>query len=155
MQAGIAPSAALPQEKPKVVTDAHGRMDVLHHTHAHCWACGRNPRGLNLRFVAQGNSVEARFDCDSRYAGYGGMLHGGIVASILDSAMTNCLFHCGVVALTVELTVRYRHPVQCNRVAVVRAWVRENRGALWIVRAELRQEEQLKARAAAKFLRSA
>lgn len=125
-----------------------------HPLHADCWACGRNHCGLNLRFVRCGDAVEATFNCDSRYAGYNGILQGGIVASILDSAMTNCLFHCGVTALTAELTVRYRHPVLCDQVAVVRACVTDNRGELWVLHAELRQDGHLKAQAAAKFLRS-
>ena len=44
-------------------------------------------RWPELAFRARcGDAVEATFDCDPRYAGYDGILHGGIVASVLDSA---------------------------------------------------------------------
>lgn len=120
--------------------------------HARCWACGATADGLNLRFDATIDGVEACFDCDHRYAGYPGIVQGGVVAAVLDSAMTNCLFRRGVVAVTAELTVRYRHPVRCGQGAVVRAWVEAERNGLYLLRAELRQADRLKARAAGKFL---
>jgi acyl-coenzyme A thioesterase PaaI-like protein len=36
------------------------------------------------------------------------MLHGGVISSILDGTMTNCLFAHGTVAVTAELRVRFR-----------------------------------------------
>ncbi len=77
--------------------------------HATCLLCGRShPDGFHLDFVMrEDGSVRADFACDERFAGYPGQIHGGVVASLLDSAMTNCLYLHGHTAVTAELTVRY------------------------------------------------
>ena len=121
-------------------------------SHATCWVCGHNPLGLNLRFVPSGKTIAAAFCCDEAFAGYDGIVHGGIVASLLDGAMTNCLLHQGVTAVTAELTVRYGLPLQTGHPALVRAWVTDRRGDLWILQAQVQQGSSIRARATAKFL---
>ncbi len=124
-----------------------------HPAHQACWACGDNPGGLNLRFADDGRMVSATFACQQRYAGYTDILQGGVAAAILDSAMTNCLFRRNLVALTAELTLRYRHPIHCGRRAEVRAWIKEQRGPLWLLEGEIRQDGQVKTKATGKFFR--
>jgi acyl-coenzyme A thioesterase PaaI-like protein len=52
----------------------------------HCFVCGlENPFGLQLRFeVTAPGEVEARYTVPERYQGYPGVVHGGIVAAMLD-----------------------------------------------------------------------
>lgn len=38
---------------------------------------------------------------------YEGQLHGRVISSLLDAAMTHCLFHHGIEAVTGELYVRF------------------------------------------------
>ena len=79
-------------------------------------------------------------------------VHGGVISALLDAAMTSVLFSIGVVAVTVELTVRFVAPVCLNRVAAVRAVIdRPARHRIHYVRAELEQDERVMARAWAKF----
>jgi acyl-coenzyme A thioesterase PaaI-like protein len=99
--------------------------------------------------------VEAHFDCARIFEGYSHRIHGGVIAALLDGAMTNCLFAHGRVAVTAELTVRYRYPVMTDHQATVRAWIRESSHRLHRVRAELLQDGQLLARATARFLEPA
>ena len=78
--------------------------------------CGdHNPLSLRLDFRpdAEGG-VRADLQGGARLQGYDGILHGGVVAALLDAAMTHCLFHHGVVGLTAELRVRYLKPVPCD-----------------------------------------
>lgn len=122
--------------------------------HGRCVVCGSdNPQGLQLRFhaLAEGG-VEAVFACAERFAGYAERLHGGIIASLLDSAMTNCLFACGQAAVTAELNVRYHAPVAIGQNAVIRAWLEQHAHWMSRVRAELRQDGTLKASAWGKFI---
>ncbi|WP_282597464.1 ferritin-like domain-containing protein [Dickeya oryzae] len=56
-------------------------------------------------------SVCADYTADHRHQGYTGLLHGGMTSTLLDAAMTHCLFMQGVQALTAELTVRFISPV--------------------------------------------
>jgi uncharacterized protein (TIGR00369 family) len=48
----------------------------------------------------------------SDHQGYDGVVHGGILAALLDDAMANCLWLRGVAAVTAKMVLRYREPVQ-------------------------------------------
>jgi uncharacterized protein (TIGR00369 family) len=97
-------------------------------------------------------SVQADFDCGDLLEGYPHTLHGGIIASLLDGAMTNCLFAHGLVAVTAELTIRFLRPVVTNQAATVQAWLQRSRRTLHRLEAELRQNGQLMAMATGKFI---
>lgn len=93
--------------------------------HERCVVCGAEaPRGFHVSFDAlPDGSVRGLLAGRPDLEGYPRTLHGGVIASLLDGAMTNCLFAHGVVAVTGELTVRYRHPVTTREPVEVRAWV--------------------------------
>ena len=75
-----------------------------------------------------------------------------MIASLLDGAMTNCLFAHGHVAMTGELKVRYRKPVLIGEEMLIRAWITQSHSPLHLLKAELRQEGCVKAIASAKFV---
>ncbi|MFH1999293.1 MAG: hotdog domain-containing protein, partial [Planctomycetota bacterium] len=77
-------------------------------THPNCVVCGReNPKGFHLHFSLQKDgSVEGHFYCSKNLEGYPEQLHGGVIASLLDGAMTHCLFLHGYTAVTVELSIK-------------------------------------------------
>jgi uncharacterized protein (TIGR00369 family) len=122
--------------------------------HANCIVCGRNnPRGLRVQFSLAGDGgVEASFDCQKVFEGYDNHLHGGVIAALLDGAMMNCLFAHGHLAVTAELTIRYRQPVAIGRPATVRAWIRQSSHGLHRMQAELQQDNRLLVSAKATFL---
>jgi acyl-coenzyme A thioesterase PaaI-like protein len=81
----------------------------------YCFVCGRkNPRGLHMTFYDDGVAeVSAEYVVPEAYQGYPGIVHGGIVAAILDEvvgrvAMISDPNHF---MMSVTLEVRYRHPV--------------------------------------------
>ena len=125
--------------------------------HPHCIVCGRTADcGLGLRFRSlPDGSVEAGFACPERYQGYEGMLHGGVTSSLLDGAMTNCLFAHGLVAVTAEMTVRFRHPIATSEPLLVRANITRSQSPLHIVEAGIVQAGQVKAKAQGKFMEKA
>jgi acyl-coenzyme A thioesterase PaaI-like protein len=122
--------------------------------HPDCVMCSQaNPDGFRLvSTVMPDGSVEGEFVGRETLQGYSGWLHGGLIATLLDSAMTQCLFAHGCRAFTAELTVRYRHPVAAKERLTVRAWLADARAALHFVRAELQQAGQVKAAARGKFM---
>jgi acyl-coenzyme A thioesterase PaaI-like protein len=79
-------------------------------------------------------------------------LDGGIVAMLLDAAMTECLLQQGVAGVTGRLTIGYGEPVLVGVPAVVRARVAESRGVLHRVEAEIEQDGQSKVRGEGKFV---
>jgi uncharacterized protein (TIGR00369 family) len=122
--------------------------------HPFCFVCsGSNPMGLALRYEPQpGGRVEATFIGHSALEGYPGRLHGGVIAALLDSAMTHCLFAQGIQAVTAELNVRYLETVAAGEAVTVRAWRESSAHGLHQLGAELAMAGTLKARATAKFM---
>jgi uncharacterized protein (TIGR00369 family) len=142
--------------RPENHSASQARLEAIRAAeHRECFLCGiANPLGLGLAFEVQENgSVLARFPCLDTLASYRETLHGGVVAAVLDAAMTNALFAAGVVAVTAELTVRFVAPAVNGRDAVVRAWIdRTTSHRLYYVRSELEQDRQVVARASARFI---
>jgi len=122
--------------------------------HDRCVACGPSggsPARLRFRVLEDGG-VEARFDGGSFYQGYRDLLHGGVITTLLDAAMTNCLFARGLGAMTAELQVRFVHPVAAGQGCTVRARCEKCVPPLFVIRAELFQGGQCHAWATGKFL---
>lgn len=122
--------------------------------HSGCLLCGAdNPGGFGLDFRVQGDgSVAATFPCRRALQGYDGALHGGITSALLDAAMTSCLFARGVVAVTVELTVRFLGPVVLDRDAEVVGRLEKTEWLFYHLVGEVRQAGAVVARATAKFV---
>ena len=128
--------------------------EVRHQNHPDCILCSPSDGlGLGLNFVQQsGGDVIAEADCSRFFQGYTGVVHGGIVALLLDGAMTNCLFAAGITAMTAELNVRYLHSTGTGHRLEVRARLVRSRSPLHLVEAEVRQHGVVVARATAKFM---
>ncbi len=122
--------------------------------HPLCVACSRAREcGLGLRFTLHDEGrVEARFECTPAFQGYEGILHGGITSALLDSAMTNCLFAHGIAAVTAEISVRFRHPIEVGSPLIVQARMSRLQKPLHVVEAEVIQNGQVKARAVGRFM---
>ncbi len=88
----------------------------------YCFVCGRqNPLGLNLNFSYNNNKVFAEFTLKKTYQGYKDIVHGGIIAAILDEAMIKAALFCGINAITAEITVRFKNPLMAGERATVEA----------------------------------
>lgn len=123
--------------------------------HNHCLVCGSDhPHSWGLRFCSgPDGEVVANFVAGSALQGYDSLVHGGVIASLLDAAMTHCLFHQSIQAVTGDLRVRYLHPVACNLVLELRARLLFACPPLYQLQAELRCDGQVMARAEGKFMR--
>ncbi len=131
--------------------------DLRKEAHPNCVVCDpENESGLRLEFdTLEDGSVQTHFNCDAIYEGFPGMLHGGVITALLDGAMTNCLFAHGRTGITGELKVRFRHPVATGQGSFVRAWLEESSSLFHVLKAELIQDQQVKARATGKFVEQA
>jgi acyl-coenzyme A thioesterase PaaI-like protein len=121
----------------------------------YCFACGRNnPIGLKLQFTYDEDSAEAAFTPERVYQGYPGIMHGGLVATLLDEAMAHAAIHAHGLAVTGELSVRMRgNGAPIGRPLRLLGWVTFRRGRLVKTAAELRGEEgELLAEAEGKFM---
>jgi acyl-coenzyme A thioesterase PaaI-like protein len=123
-------------------------------SHPGCLACDpENRQGLGLEFHPTGDgAVEASFSCEKMFQGYPAILHGGIICTALDAAMTNSLFALGSPSLTVEIKVRFRHQVAIGQTATVRGRIVASMPPIHDLEAELIQEGKVMATAKAKFI---
>jgi uncharacterized protein (TIGR00369 family) len=108
----------------------------------HCFVCGvENEQGLGLKFFEVGDGRVAAEPCiPDSYQGYPGIVHGGIVASMLDeiagrAAMIGDHNHF---RLTAKLSIRYRRPVPVGESVRLEGWVVEDRGRLATAHSEIR-----------------
>lgn len=140
------------QNEPLIATVPFGHEAVTRPTsHAQCMACGANAE-LGLRFHASGPVITASLRLKPEWQGYSGALHGGMTATLLDAAMTHCLFHQGIEAMTADLQVRYLAPVPCSDLVELEATLVGQRKSVYELTAELRSGGVVKARAKAKFM---
>jgi len=108
----------------------------------HCFICGiENPCGLKMSFyeVEPGHAV-AEYTVSERYQSYPGIVHGGIVAAMLDetlgrAAMVGDHNHLMV---TAKVEVRYRKPVPVGIPLQIHGRLGRQRGKLIFASAELR-----------------
>lgn len=110
-----------------------------------CFACGKdNEIGLKLKFVENEGKYQALFTPSSNYQSYDEMLHGGIIATLLDEVMVNYVLHLTgrVTAFTAKLEVRYRKPVKIGAQLRVEATVSKHKANLYEMEGKLYQVQE-------------
>lgn len=111
----------------------------------HCFVCGvNNESGLAMKFYEHGpGDVTATYEVPEHFQGYPGVVHGGIIAAMLDEV-------AGRAAMTgkheqfrysAKLEIKYRKPVPIGEPLLVHGWVVEQRGSRAIAKADLRQQD--------------
>ena len=70
----------------------------------------KNPFGLKLSFREQDDTYISEFTGQPQHQGYDGIMHGGIVSTLLDEIMARYLYAKGMNAVTGRLEVRYNKP---------------------------------------------
>ncbi len=102
---------------------AEGRMQST------CVVCGpANEHGLQIAFeVHDSGEVSAEWMPTPRWEGFRGIVHGGIVTTVLDEGMSKAIAATGTQALTCELRVRLRKSVASGESYNLRAWIVERK----------------------------
>jgi len=104
-------------------------MDDRQPSSRHCFLCGRqNPIGLKITWVndREARQIRARVVVPEHFNGYPGIVHGGIVAAILDETAGRALLLDGDadnLMVTVKLEVRYRKPTPTGQPLTAVGWV--------------------------------
>src|SRR5579862_1773065 len=93
-----------------------------------CFACGmENPDGLRLLWKVEGLTCTTQFTAEPKYQGWKGILHGGIIATLLDEAMTRLAWIVCGGALTAEMTVRFVQPAPIGKLLLIRGEITNER----------------------------
>src|SRR3990172_3207672 len=103
-------------------------MKELPHTHS-CFVCGEsNPQGLKLRFETDGRIVRARFRPRPEHVGFKNVVHGGLIATVLDEIMVwACAVQTRQFAFCAELNMRFINPLPPGAEVIVTGELTANR----------------------------
>lgn len=92
-----------------------------------CFVCGpTHPSGLRIKYEpAADGAMKADWAPDRTWEGFRGIIHGGIISTVLDEAMSKAVAASGGEALTAELRVRFRRPVRAGQEYTIRGWIHD------------------------------
>ncbi|ACM19526.1 acyl-CoA thioesterase [Geotalea daltonii FRC-32] len=92
-----------------------------------CFACSvDHPHGLHLRFRHTAEGVVSSCVVPEHYCGFDGMVHGGIITTLLDEASAWALMaRHGKLGVTREMTVRFLKPVLTGQELTIEACIVE------------------------------
>jgi uncharacterized protein (TIGR00369 family) len=96
------------------MTGTTEKLTPLPHTAQNrCFGCGEaNSAGLHLEFLlAEDGSVVSLPTVPDNFEGPTGFLHGGIIATLLDEAMSKAVRARGLTAMTRQMEIDYLRPV--------------------------------------------
>jgi uncharacterized protein (TIGR00369 family) len=96
---------------------------------------------MDLRFFTDGRKVTARFTPKPEHNGFINVIHGGLLATVLDEAMVwGCSVQVKKFCYCAEMTVRYIAPVRPGEEIIAAAEMTENkRGRIYLAAGELKR----------------
>ncbi len=96
-----------------------------------CFVCGRrNPIGLKVDFDIDRDNfrITGRFTPRREHQGYGGIMHGGLVSTLLDEAMVKLLWETGTLAVSASLHIKLIRPARVGEPVIITGWVDHKKG---------------------------
>ncbi len=82
-------------------------------TEGNCFVCGaKNPNGLKLSFEIdkEKQTLKTNFVASPTFQGWDGIVHGGMISTLLDEAMAKLVYELGFQAVTASLEIRFKKP---------------------------------------------
>ncbi len=82
-------------------------------TEGNCFVCGlKNPNGLKLNFEIdrEKQTLKTTFVASPTFQGWDGIVHGGIISTLLDEAMAKLVHELGFESVTASLEIRFKKP---------------------------------------------
>ncbi len=108
-----------------------------------CFGCGaRNTGGLQLLFHREGDEIWAEHTPSERFQGFPGVLHGGVIATMLDETLSRAAVFAGKWMMTARLEIRYRRAVPVGRPLRVSARPTQVRARMVSARGEVRLADE-------------
>ncbi len=107
-----------------------------------CFACGvKNPIGLHLDFHIDDEHFKAEKTLNREYQSFTGVVHGGIVSTMLDEAMGGYLYNTGEKAVTARMEIRYRKPTPVGAKLFIEGWVVSRKGRFIDLKSQISLED--------------
>lgn len=109
-----------------------------------CFICGeRNPIGLKLRLRTDAERGESAAEVvfPETFQGWSGIVHGGLLASVLDEALIYAAGAKGHMCVTGEITVRYVKPARTGVPYALKGRFLEDKGRIVLAESALLDAE--------------
>lgn len=118
-----------------------------------CLFCGsQNPYGFHLLFRQEDAFTVTETSVPWYYQGFKGVVHGGIVAALLDEVMSHSLKNAGIEAVTGTLEARYIKPLLTEKPLLARGEILKREGRIIEAQGEVIQEGEVVARGKGVFV---
>ncbi|MCD4701779.1 MAG: PaaI family thioesterase [Candidatus Aegiribacteria sp.] len=119
----------------------------------YCFVCGeKNPFGLQLEPKGENGKGTILWIPEKRHQGYTGVVHGGLISTLLDEAMAYAGMSVAGFCATAEISIKFRKPVRTGETVKIEAELIEQRGPILKLKASAFQGEEEKASATATFV---
>jgi acyl-coenzyme A thioesterase PaaI-like protein len=107
-----------------------------------CYACGsKNAAGLRMAFEhPEKHLLTSKVIFEKHHQGYKDIVHGGLMATVLDEMMVNLCWKEKTPAVTAELKVRLKKPAKVGQTIRFEGRIREEKGRAIYTTAEARDE---------------
>ncbi|MDR3271558.1 MAG: PaaI family thioesterase [Peptococcaceae bacterium] len=130
-------------------------MTEREHEASNCFGCGeRNPIGLHLRCAYEGEAAKAEIVLRENYEGYPGVVHGGIITTMLDEIMAKAVYRrLSARVVTADMHVIFRAPARVNEVLRLSGYVRRSEGRKYYTYGTVEKDGTLLAEAKGLFIR--
>ena len=105
---------------------------------AMCFCCGsKNPIGLRLEFdTSPEGRMRTIWTPRKEHQGFKDIVHGGLVATVLDEVMVRLLYIRRIQAVTAAMETRLSRPVRSGNAYRFEGWIVRDRGRAVITEAE-------------------
>jgi hypothetical protein len=102
-------------------------VEIPNMDHNMCFGCGpANDHGLKMKFFGSENMIYANVSVPAYLLGWNGVVHGGILSTILDEGMSwGAIFLAKKFILTKSMTVNYHKPVLVGDMLRVESEIKE------------------------------
>ncbi|MDI6851393.1 MAG: PaaI family thioesterase [bacterium] len=96
----------------------------------HCFVCGeKNPIGLKAKVEGTGPERFIKIKLDANYEGYDGIIHGGILVTLMDEVMAYSVSDGTNWGVTASIEVKFRKKVESGKYIIVYGKLLEKSGS--------------------------
>ncbi|MGF1751759.1 PaaI family thioesterase [Vibrio cionasavignyae] len=123
--------------------------------HQHCTVCClpffNHNTVIHFTLMPDGG-VQSKIVPTEKVQGYQGVMQGGVITTLHDTAMTHCLFSRHVYAMTAQLDVRFIKPIPLNTAIQVQAHCLKSKRGVHFLQSSIYVNGQCYSKAEAKFM---
>jgi acyl-coenzyme A thioesterase PaaI-like protein len=98
----------------------------------YCFVCGKdNPKGfkIQVRYLEAEMAAETELSLPREFQGWAEVIHGGILATMLDELMAHAVWHFAGPGLTLSMEVRFHQPLKPDEPILVRGVLHTQNGS--------------------------